>query len=54
MRNPIDMERAQGRAIIREIGERLREHLREKPELPESFKATIDLLRELEDYDRHR
>ena len=26
------------------------ERTREKPELPESFKATIDLLRELEDY----
>jgi hypothetical protein len=54
MRNPIDMERAHGRVIIREIGERLRELLREERELPESFKVTIDLLRELEDYDRLR
>jgi hypothetical protein len=37
------------RAIVQEIGERLRAFLREEPELPGSVGAQIDRLRELEE-----
>ncbi len=49
MRNHVDIDHKHCRAIILEIGERLRASLREEPELPASFKTQIDRLRELED-----
>ena len=48
MRNHIDMDEALRRAIIREIGEKLRASFREDPELPETFARQIDRLRQLE------
>jgi hypothetical protein len=47
MRN-INIDRTHSYAILREIGDRLRAHLREEPELPEIFRKKIDRLRELE------
>ena len=37
------------RAILREIGERLRGSLREEPELPENLRKQVDRLKEFED-----
>ena len=48
MRNVIGIERTHSYAIVREIGERLRAHLGEEPEVPEIFRMKIDRLRELE------
>ena len=50
MRNTIDIDRTHSYAIVREIGERLRAHLREEPEVPEIFRKKIDRLRELEEW----
>ena len=48
MRNRIDMDPKHSRAIVQEIGERLRAFLKEEPELPRSLRAQLDRLRELE------
>ena len=48
MQNPIEIDYSHSRAIIREIGERLRTSLKEDPELPTSLRLQIDRLRQLE------
>jgi hypothetical protein len=48
MRNRIDIDPKHNRAIVQEIGERLRASLKEEPELPGSFRAQINRLHELE------
>src|SRR5260370_35393845 len=48
MRNRIDID-PKRRAIVQEIGERLRAVLKEEPECPGSLRTQIDRLRELED-----
>jgi hypothetical protein len=48
MRNRIDIDSKHSRAIVQEIGERLRAFLQEAPEPPESLTTQIDRLRELE------
>jgi hypothetical protein len=49
MRNCIDLDSRHSRAIVDEIGERLRAVLREEPECPGSLRTQIDRLRELEE-----
>ena len=49
MRNRIDIDPKHSRAIVQEIGERLRGFLKEEPELPGSLRTQIDRLRELEE-----
>jgi hypothetical protein len=49
MRNRIDIDSKHSRAIVQEIGERLRAFLKEEPELPGSLGGQIDRLRELEE-----
>src|SRR5258705_1832483 len=49
MRNRIDIDPKHSRAIVQEIGERLRAFLKEDPELPRSRITQIDRLRELEE-----
>jgi len=49
MRNSIDMDSIHSRAIVREIGERLRLSLKEDREMPASFRAQIERFRQLED-----
>jgi hypothetical protein len=49
MRNRIDIDPKHSRAIVREIGERLRAFLKEEPELPGSLRTQIDRLGELEE-----
>ena len=49
MRNRIDIDPKHSRAIVQEIGERLRAFLKEEPELPGSLRTQIDQLRELEE-----
>ena len=49
MRNRIDVDPRHSRAIVEEIGERLRAVLKENPELPANLSAQIDRLRELEE-----
>jgi hypothetical protein len=49
MRNPIDIDHGHSRAIVQEIGERLRASLTEERELPASLRMQIDRLRELEE-----
>ena len=46
MRNRIDIDSKHSRAIVQEIGERLRAFLQEAPE---SLRTQIDRLRELEE-----
>jgi hypothetical protein len=48
MRNRIDIDYVHSRAIVREIGERLRASLKPEPKLPARLKTQIDRLRELE------
>jgi hypothetical protein len=48
MRNRIDIDPKHRRAIVQEIGERLRAFLREEPKLPGSLRAQINRLHELE------
>ena len=48
MRNQIDIDEVLSRAIIREIGERLRASLKED-ELPASLKAQLERLDQLDD-----
>jgi hypothetical protein len=49
MRNRIDIDPKHSRAIVQEIGERLRAFLQEEPELPGSLRTQIDRLGELEE-----
>ena len=49
MRNRIDIDPKHSRAIVQEIGERLRAFLKEEPELPGGLRTQIDRLRELEE-----
>ena len=49
MRNRIDMDPKHSRAIVQEIGERLRAFLKEEPEPPGSLRTQIDRLRDLEE-----
>ena len=49
MRNRIDIDHRHSRAIVQEIGERLRVVLTEESGLPESLGAQIDRLRQLEE-----
>jgi hypothetical protein len=49
MRNRIDIDPKHSRAIVQEIGERLRAFLKEDPELPGCLRAQIDRLRELDE-----
>ena len=49
MRNRIDIDSKHSRAIVQEIGERLRVVLKEEPECPGSLRTQIDRLRELEE-----
>ena len=46
MRNPIDIDHANSRAIWQEVGERLRQYLRAEPELPTSIRRQVDRLGE--------
>ncbi|UPK39091.1 hypothetical protein IVB18_18755 [Bradyrhizobium sp. 186] len=48
MLNHIDIDYLHSRAIVREIGERLRALLKPEPKLPARLKTQIDRLRELE------
>ncbi len=48
MRNPIEIDYSHNRAILQEIGERLRTSLKEDRELPASLRLQIDRLRQLE------
>ena len=48
MRNPIDIDHTHSRAICREIGERLQQHLRIEAELPANIRKQIYRLHELE------
>jgi hypothetical protein len=48
MRNQVDIDHTHSRAIVREIGERLRATLKEEPELPASLRTQIDRFRQLE------
>ena len=49
LRDRIDIDPKHSRAIVQEIGERLRAFLKEEPELPGSLRTQIDQLRELEE-----
>jgi hypothetical protein len=49
MPNRVDVDHTHSRAIVQEIGERLRAFLKEEPELPRSLRTQIDRLRELEE-----
>ena len=49
MRYRIDIDPKHSRAIVQEIGQRLRAVLNEEPELPARLRAQIDRLRELEE-----
>jgi hypothetical protein len=48
VRNPVDIDTRHSRAIVREIGERLRSSLKEDRELPANFKMQIERLRQSE------
>jgi hypothetical protein len=49
MHNRIDIDPKHSRAIVQEIGQRLRAVLNEEPECPGSLRTQIDRLRELEE-----
>ena len=49
MPDSIDIDHTHSRAIVREIGERLRASLKPEPELPTQFKTQIDRIGELEE-----
>jgi hypothetical protein len=49
MRTRIDVDPRHGRAIVEEIGERLRAFLKQEPELPASLGAQMDRLRALDE-----
>jgi hypothetical protein len=48
MRNRIDIDYSHNRAIVQEVGERLRASLKEDRELPASLRMRIDRLRQLD------
>jgi hypothetical protein len=48
MPNPIEIDYSHSRAIIQDIGERLRTSLKEDRDLPASLRLQIDRLRQLE------
>jgi len=48
MRSRIDIDHTHALAICREVGARLRAHLREEPELPATLRKQISRLREVE------
>jgi hypothetical protein len=48
MPNPVEIDSRHSRAIIKEIGERLRSSIEEDRELPASFRAQIERLRKSE------
>jgi superfamily II RNA helicase len=48
MRNSVDIDSRHSRAIVKTIGERLRELLEEDRELPANFKKQIERLRRSE------
>jgi hypothetical protein len=48
VRNPVDIDTRHSRAIVREIGERLRSSLKEDRELPANLKMQIERLRQSE------
>ena len=49
MPNRIDIDHTHSRAIVKEIGDRLRAFLKEEPEVPASLRTQIDRLRESEE-----
>jgi hypothetical protein len=49
MHNNIDIDDVHSRAIVREIGEKLRASLKPEPGIPASLGIQIDRLRELEE-----
>lgn len=49
MRNCIDIDYVHSRAIVREIGERLRASLKPETELSPRLKMQVDRLRDLEE-----
>jgi hypothetical protein len=49
MRNHVDIDSRHSRAIVKEIGERLRASLKEDRELSANLRVQIERLRELED-----
>jgi len=48
MPNPVDIDSRHSRAIIKEIGERLRASIKEDRELPAAFREQIERLRQSE------
>jgi hypothetical protein len=48
MRNPVDIDSSHSRAIVREIGEKLRLSLKEHQEVPENFRKQIERIRQTE------
>lgn len=48
MRNPVNIDYEDNRALRREIGERLQVYLRIEPKLPANLRMQVDRLRELE------
>jgi hypothetical protein len=46
MRNLVDIDSRHSRAIVKEIGERLRASLKENRELPPNFQKQIERLRQ--------
>ena len=48
MRNVIDIDSSHSRAIVREIGEKLRASLKEDHELPAQFRAQVERFRQSE------
>ena len=49
MLNRVDVDHRHSRAIVQEIGERLRASLKPEAELPASIRKHVDRLRELEE-----
>jgi hypothetical protein len=49
MRNHIDIDYVHSRAIVREIGEKLRASLKPEPGIPANLRMQIDRLRELDE-----
>jgi hypothetical protein len=49
VRNPVDIDTRHSRAIVREIGERLRSSLKEDRALPANFRMQIERLRQSEE-----
>jgi hypothetical protein len=49
MRHHVDIDHKHSRAIVREIGERLRGSLKPEPEVPAKLRKQLDRFRELEE-----